>query len=194
MPSSIILSGAAGSGKSRWIKERASVDQRHLQRWNCRQDRTLREGRSRLHNWIRSREPTLVWLEGADDLTQEAQAFLRRILETASSAVLCILEVREAWKLADPILSRCEMIEMQWLDKSYRRQAIEMIHPDDDRPIPDKPRSLKEWKETISYLRREAFDPYRVLQAWGAGTKHLAAIGAGKSAWIQTAICGFSNE
>lgn len=194
MPSSIILSGVAGSGKSRWIKERAESEKRYLQRWNCRQDRTLREGRSRLHNWIRSRDPTLVWLEGADDLTQEAQAFLRRILETASSSVLCILEVREAWKLADPILSRCEMIEMPSLAKSFRKLAIENIHPVDEREIPIRPRSFEEWKETMRQLRREAHDPYEILLAWDPQHTHLAAIGAGKSAWIQAALCGFSKD
>ena len=187
---SIILSGQPGSGKSYWIKEKAKKESYYLQRWNCRQDRTLREGRSRLHNWIRSCEPTLVWLEGADDLTQEAQAFLRRILETASVSVLCVLEVREAWKLADPILSRCKMIELN-TEKSYRRLMIERIHPKDSRPIPEKPRTFDEWKESLRMLRREAYDPYEVLLNWNPSIKHIAAIGSGKSAWVQVAHAGF---
>lgn len=192
MPTSIILSGQPGSGKSFWIKQLATKDQRHLQRWNCRQDRTLREGRSRLHNWIRSCEPTLVWLEGADDLTQEAQAFLRRILETSSNSVLCVLEVREAWKLADPILSRCQIIELN-NDKSYRKILIEKIHAKDARIIPEKPRTFIEWKKTLTMLRREAYDPYDVLMAWNPSISNISAVGSGKSVWVQVAVTGFPD-
>jgi len=190
MPTSIILSGQPGAGKSHWIKERAKTDKSHLQRWNCRQDRTLREGRSRLHNWIRAREPTLVWLEGADDLTQEAQAFLRRILETASTAVLCVLEVREAWKLADPILSRCKMIELD-NEISFRKKNIESIFHLERPAIPEKPRTFDEWKKALIMMRREAYDPFEVLKAWNPSQEQLTAVGSGKSSWIQAALAGF---
>ena len=193
MPSSIILSGQPGAGKSYWIKLRAKTDRRHLQRWNCRQDRTLREGRSRLHNWIRSREPTLVWLEGADDLTQEAQAFLRRILETASASVLCVLEVREAWKLADPILSRCQMIELDNV-VSFRKKHIENIFQIKKQIIPERPRTFEEWKSVLIMMRREAYDPFEVLKAWNPSQTQLSAVGSGKSAWIQAAAAGFPTR
>jgi hypothetical protein len=52
-------------------------------------------------------EPAILWLEGADDLTPEAQAFLRRILETHAQDVLFILECRDASRLQEPIRSRC---------------------------------------------------------------------------------------
>jgi replication-associated recombination protein RarA len=190
MPTSIILSGQPGAGKSYWIKQRAKTDKSHLQRWNCRQDRTLREGRSRLHNWIRAREPTLVWLEGADDLTQEAQAFLRRILETASTAVLCVLEVREAWKLADPILSRCKIIELE-NEISFRKKHIASIFQLEKQVIPERPRTFQEWKTTLIMMRREAYDPFEVLKAWSSTQMQLSAVGSGKSAWIQAALAGF---
>jgi hypothetical protein len=73
----------------------------------CRKDRTLREGRQRLHLWGRRREPIVLWLEGADDLTPEAQAFLRRILETHAEEVQFVLECRDPGKLQEPIRSRC---------------------------------------------------------------------------------------
>jgi hypothetical protein len=56
----------------------------------------------------------ILWLEGADDLTPEAQAFLRRILETHSSDVQFVLECRDSGRLQEPIRSRC----------SIRRQSI----------------------------------------------------------------------
>jgi hypothetical protein len=85
----------------------------------CRKDRTLRDGRQKLHIWARRTEPAILWLEGADDLTPEAQAFLRRILETHASDVLFILECRDAGRLQEPIRSRCAIKRMHlpsWAD------------------------------------------------------------------------------
>jgi DNA polymerase III delta prime subunit len=108
----LLVSGEPGTGKSIWIQNQALKRGAKLFRWNTRMDRSLREGREILHQQVRSKERLFVWLEGADDLTQEAQAFLRRILETSSENVTCILEVREPWKLSPPILSRCTTISM----------------------------------------------------------------------------------
>ena len=92
---SFIISGEPGSGKSYFIKQEAKKNNAKLFRWNVRIDRSLREGREILHQQVRSKEPLYIWIEGADDLTQEAQAFLRRILETSSASVTSMLEIRE---------------------------------------------------------------------------------------------------
>lgn len=84
----------------------------------CRKDRTLREGRQRLHLWGRRREPIVLWLEGADDLTPEAQAFLRRILETHAEEVQFVLECRDPGKLQEPIRSRCAVETLQRPERS----------------------------------------------------------------------------
>lgn len=84
----------------------------------CRKDRTLREGRQRLHLWGRRREPIVLWLEGADDLTPEAQAFLRRILETHAEEVQFVLECRDPGKLQEPIRSRCTVETLQRPERS----------------------------------------------------------------------------
>ena len=104
---SFLINGDAGTGKSHFIRNEAKINKAKLFRWNVRIDRSLREGREILHQQVRSKEKLYVWIEGADDLTQEAQAFLRRILETASSNVVSMLEVRETWRLSQPIISRC---------------------------------------------------------------------------------------
>ena len=108
----IIVTGPAGSGKSHWIQAYAKEKGKQLLTCPCRKDRTLREGRQKLHVWGRRRELTILWLEGADDLTPEAQAFLRRILETHSSDVQFVLECRDAGKLQEPIRSRCVIHRM----------------------------------------------------------------------------------
>lgn len=109
----IILTGPPGCGKSYWIQKYAEQISKQLFVCPCRKDRTLRDGRQKLHIWARRTEPAILWLEGADDLTPEAQAFLRRILETHASEVLFILECRDAGRLQEPIRSRCKIKKMK---------------------------------------------------------------------------------
>lgn len=187
----LLVCGEPGTGKSRWIREEAATGKARLFHWNARTDRSLREGREILHQQVRSREPLFVWIEGADDLTQEAQAFLRRILETASANVVCCLEVRELWKMSPPVLSRCTVISMK-SDHSFRVQrnlqkaiALELLKPQ------------KQMEESITWrdipaLRKAAADPYAILNSLiGKSTLSknaidaLRAIGAGSSPWIQ---------
>ena len=115
-----LVSGPSGSGKSTWIRERAVRNGARLIRHAVRTDRSLRQGRSYLFSQHRSKEPTLIWLEGADTLTTDAQAFLRRILETATSNVEFALEVRDEVTINPPLLSRCQQIFMPNI--SFRKQ------------------------------------------------------------------------
>ena len=115
----IILTGPPGCGKSYWIQKYAEEVKKQLFVCACRKDRTLRDGRQKLHVWARRTEPAILWLEGADDLTPEAQAFLRRILETHAKEVLFVLECRDAGRLQEPIRSRCiikRLFQPTWSD------------------------------------------------------------------------------
>lgn len=116
-----LVSGPSGSGKSTWIRERAKEKGARLLRHAVRTDRSLRQGRQFLFSQHRSREPTLIWLEGADTLTADAQAFLRRILETAADNVEFALEVRDETTMNPPLLSRCKRMCMP--NKSFRKEA-----------------------------------------------------------------------
>jgi len=140
----IIVAGPPGSGKSHWIQHFAKQQRKQLHTCSCRKDRTLREGRQKLHIWGRRREPTVLWLEGADDLTPEAQAFLRRILETHSADVQFVLECRDPGKLQEPIRSRCIIQRIraptkkgleEWIASRYASIHIpsifEYLHPDE---------------------------------------------------------------
>lgn len=189
----LLISGEPGSGKSHWIREEASVARANLFRWNARTDRSLREGREKLHQQVRSKERLFIWIEGADDLTQEAQAFLRRILETASSSVTCCLEAREAWKLSPPILSRCTIVGMR-SELSRRALRNETIARQYGILIKNSMATIPGWQE-IPALRKAGEDPYLILQACitadgldsPAIQKCLKYIGAGSSPWIQIA-------
>ena len=116
-----LVSGPSGSGKSTWIRERAQTRGARLLRHAVRTDRSLRQGRQYLFSQHRSKEPTLIWLEGADTLTTDAQAFLRRILETAAPNVEFALEVRDETTMNPPLLSRCQRVCMP--NTSFRKQT-----------------------------------------------------------------------
>ena len=188
---SLLISGEPGTGKSRWIYDEAKADKAKLFRWNARVDRSLREGREVLHQQVRSKERLFVWIEGADDLTQEAQAFLRRILETSAPNVTCCLEVREVWKMSPPILSRCSIVSMR-SDKSYRvvrnralAQHLGIIKPSELAGIPT-------WDQ-IPQLRERGEDPYAIIElivkTYGIANRDvqecIRLCGGGSSPWIQ---------
>jgi hypothetical protein len=103
----LLVCGTAGSGKSHWIHEYAKEKNLEVLVCPCRIDRTLREQRTKLHEWAHRLQPSILWLEGADDLTPEAQSFLRRILETNSPSIHFILECRTIESIQEPIKSRC---------------------------------------------------------------------------------------
>jgi len=191
---SFLIVGPAGCGKSRWIRQAAAAAGHVLFRWNCRDDRALRQGRELLHGLVRTREPTWVWLEGADDITLDAQAFLRRILETASPHVTCALEVRRLECMAEPIQSRCVLKRLAMPQHgsmpSYRQALIHQIwsQPDDPKsPVVETPTTLQELRE----VRLEGADPYKVMVQIAKGTSMerevLKRATMGASPWILSA-------
>jgi replication-associated recombination protein RarA len=191
----LLVCGEPGTGKSRWIRDEATATKSRIFRWNARIDRSLRDGREKLHQQVRSKESLFVWIEGVDDLTQEAQAFLRRILETASPNVICALEARELWKMSSPILSRCTIVSMK-SDKSFRseknlQKAISLglisLNP-----------VIVPTLEDLPALRKSAEDPYKLIDTYlernannamilKTAMKSMKMIGAGSSPWIQLA-------
>jgi len=163
-----LVAGPPGSGKSTFIKNEAQRRGLNLLHWNARLDRSLRDGRDRLHVQVRSKESSLLWIEGVEDLTQEAQAFLRRILETATPQVLCVLESTEPWRIAAPVLSRCiykeirerEKLRPQLKDLSF--QDIETLWKNGEDPVQYLEKLLSSDKLPISLT----LDVYR---RWGNG-------------------------
>jgi len=148
----IILTGPAGCGKSHWIQMYSKKMNKQLFVCPCRKDRTLREGRQKLHIWARRTEPAILWLEGADDLTPEAQAFLRRILETHSTNVLFILECRDAGRLQEPIRSRCTIKRLPQLNWNNIKEYLELYYPDANKD------------EIKTYLKRNEYSYRKVNQ------------------------------
>ena len=148
----LILTGPPGCGKSHWIQEYAITSKMQLFVCPCRKDRTLRDGRQKLHVWARRTEPAILWLEGADDLTPEAQAFLRRILETHASNVLFILECRDTGRLQEPIRSRCTIRKIHLPNREKLESFLQTTYPG----IPSG--------EIVDKLRKNEYSYRRVKQ------------------------------
>ena len=105
-PPHLIVSGPAGIGKSGALRL-ALGDTISL--WlRCSQDPTLRDNRERIKSSARRRGAAVSWiiLEHADLLHMDAQAFLRRVIETSVGSARFILEVRDLAAIAEPLLSR----------------------------------------------------------------------------------------
>lgn len=108
-PPHVVLVGGAGTGKSCALRLCLGAS---VSVWlRCSQDPTLRENRDRIKTAARRRveEGRTSWivLEHADALHTDAQAFLRRIIETSTGSSRFVLEVRDAAAVAEPLLSRC---------------------------------------------------------------------------------------
>jgi replication-associated recombination protein RarA len=184
--------GPAGCGKTTWIISHIKQTGKKMYHWNARTDRTLREGREALHIQVRSQEPLFVWIEGTDDLTPEAQAFLRRILETVSQNVQCILECRDPYRITPAIQSRCEW-KQPITKKSFRKEIHSAILP---------PKQIKNLNEiTCSSAYENAENPVVILQEylkhpvlWEEALIGLKAIGSGSSPWCRVyhlkTLCG----
>jgi hypothetical protein len=193
MKPALILYGIAGSGKTTWIKQEAKARKYRLFRWNVRNDRSLREGREVLHAQVRSQEKTLIWIEGADDLTQEAQAFLRRILDTRSPDVTCILEVRDPSKLSAPVLSRCTLQRVP-AETSYRKTMLEgkakqlcLLPNTNEEQFPSTLEDLVLYKQRGKDPNALLWHLVRTQYTNSMGKEALRRFASGSSAWLQVA-------
>lgn len=127
-PPHIVLVGPAGIGKSCAIRL-ALVDSTTTMWLRCSLDPTLRDSRDRIKAAARRRtvEGAVHWivLEHADLLHSDAQAFLRRIIETSMGACRFVLEVRDMAAIAEPLLSRTMMVVApQLLEYEIRTEIL----------------------------------------------------------------------
>ena len=177
-----LVYGPPGCGKTTWIMGQVKAAKRKLFHWNGRTDRTLREGRESLHQQVRSQEPLYVWIEGADDLTPEAQAFLRRILETASEPVQCILECRDPQKITPAIQSRClwrQVLNRQSFRKTAQYAQVAELLPKYTEPSKTCNEAFAKAEQPIDRVREYLKDD----SLWEDALLSLREIGSGASPW-----------
>ena len=107
----LIICGPSGVGKSAFVKNCLINKGFTVLIHNCIADSGLRDVRDAIRSFARggidsNKNHRYIILEHADSLTADTQAFLRRLLETASGSTRFIFEVRESGAISEPILSR----------------------------------------------------------------------------------------
>uniref|UniRef100_A0A6C0KZE8 AAA+ ATPase domain-containing protein n=1 Tax=viral metagenome TaxID=1070528 RepID=A0A6C0KZE8_9ZZZZ len=107
----LVICGPSGVGKTTFVRCALLNKGYCVLTHNCIADSGLRDVRDAIRSFARGGidgrgNHRWIILEHADSLTADTQAFLRRLLETASGSTRFIFEVRESGALSEPILSR----------------------------------------------------------------------------------------
>ncbi len=174
----LLICGAPGSGKSHYIQEYAKQKGLDILVCPCRIDRTLREQRTKLHEWAHRLQPSILWLEGADDLTPEAQSFLRRILETYSPSIHFVLECRTIESVQEPIKSRCRLMIIQsptrekLLDYALKQGLTKEQY---DHAFESLPKSKHTWRQIagLKYMYDTGLPIHFDKNLWSSHEKHF---------------------
>jgi len=107
-PPNVLLTGQAGIGKSLAVS--LALSNSIVQWFRCSQDPSLRDSRDRIKGAAKRRAEighvNWIVLEHADMLHADAQAFLRRVMETSVGSTRFLLEVRDASAVTEPLISR----------------------------------------------------------------------------------------
>ena len=119
-PTHVLWVGPVGIGKSTFWKLVAPAE--YLLVINCYSDSGLREQRDSIKHFIRlssgsNKVIRYILFEHAEVLSDDAQAFLRRMLEVYSASIFCIFEVRDTTAISDPISSRCQTVQLSPLSQ-----------------------------------------------------------------------------
>jgi hypothetical protein len=130
-PPNVVLAGPAGVGKSCALR---LALRGNITMWlQCSQDPTLRDNRDRIKAAARRRvgDGGIAWivLENAGLLHTDAQAFLRRIIETSLGATRFVIEVRDLASIAEPLLSRAVLFNAPQLMEHEIRAEIRHRSP-----------------------------------------------------------------
>lgn len=192
-PPHIVLVGPAGIGKSCALRLCLGAS---VSVWlRCSQDPTLRENRDRIKASARRRveEGRTSWivLEHADALHTDAQAFLRRIIETSTGSSRFVLEVRDAAAVAEPLLSRCVLFNGPRLLEYEIRAEVMRRAP--ALTVEDASRFAAQCDGNVRWATLQALGLQR-NQALGVGTQALGLQrnqGLGPSEKTQASGSGF---
>ncbi|MCI4368861.1 MAG: replication factor C small subunit [Thermoplasmata archaeon] len=85
----------------------------------------------------------LLFLDEADNLTSEAQASLRRLMERYSSACRFILSCNYSSKIIEPIQSRCAVFRFRGLSTEQMHRRLEVVAAAEHRTVtPEAFRSI----------------------------------------------------
>ena len=113
----MLFDGPAGCGKTTMAYVISKEFGLPIHELNASDNRKIDDVRGEIKRLSRIRGKRLILLDEADNLTQDAQQALRRIIEKTSSSIF-ILTGNNCWKLIDPIKSRCSIYTFKRLEDS----------------------------------------------------------------------------
>jgi len=128
----VIVAGAAGCGKSAALRLLLGGGSSIGLWYRCSADPSLRDGRDRIKAVARRRgagvATSWIVLEHADLLHADAQAFLRRVIETSNGSTRFVLEVRDLAAVSEPLLSRTVLFNVPLLlDYEVRGEIMRRV-------------------------------------------------------------------
>lgn len=133
----LLLHGPAGTGKTAsavaFAKEKYGDDWRsNIIEFNASDDRGIDVIRNDIKTAAQQSASgqysfKLLYLDEADNLTKDAQAALRRVMEQYSDQTRFILSCNYPSKLIDPIQSRCTPLPFRRLDDSEIKELLTRI-------------------------------------------------------------------
>ena len=134
----LLFAGAPGTGKT--TAALALARDLYGESWrqsflelNASDERGIETVRTTIKNYARSASMggaasfKLLFLDEADNLTQEAQASLRRLMERHSAACRFILSCNYSSRIIEPIQSRCAVFRFRSLGPADMQRRLETI-------------------------------------------------------------------
>jgi replication factor C small subunit len=142
-----ILHGPPGTGKTvvpmAWGNDHYGDDRSaNIREFNASDERGIDVVRDKIKNWARS-SPSggysykVVFLDEADQLTNDAQAALRRIMEQYSDSTRFVLTCNYINQVIDPLQSRCATYHFGRLADDDIREVVENVIDGEDIDVPE---------------------------------------------------------
>jgi replication factor C small subunit len=138
----LLFVGPPGCGKTSaaYVFARAYFGEdwsRRIIEFNASDERGIDTIRTKIKRLASTKGERIILLDEADNLTQDAQQALRRIMERAVDTIF-ILTANQASDIIDPIKSRCSIFEFKRLpDEIVMRRLIEICKAEGIKISPD---------------------------------------------------------
>jgi len=121
-PPDLLFAGPPGCGKTTLAHIIAREIKARIVEINASDERGIQTIREDVKSQSKMKGRRIIFLDEADNLTQDSMWALRRIMETSARGVFFILSCNYIHKLVEPIQDRCVVINFRKLTKEELKQ------------------------------------------------------------------------